>query len=110
MLPNAVFTITERILTRWLVESYGLWEYRPRKWRNMSRSAGCFVLWFFVKVILFLDMAVGRNFWVSELVLEAAKVEQKHEKQQEKGRFAQLEEYDLQQLAKNKCYCKKETK
>ena len=47
---------------------------------------------------------------MKELVLEAAKVEQKYEKQQEKGRFAQLEEYDLQQLAKNKCYCKKETK
>ena len=34
-----LFTITERILARWLVESYGLWEYRPWKWRNMSRSA-----------------------------------------------------------------------
>ena len=32
------FTITECILVRWLVESYGLWEYRPWKWRNMSRS------------------------------------------------------------------------
>ena len=45
----ANFTITERILARWLVESVGLWEYRPWKWRNMSRSAGCFVVWFFVK-------------------------------------------------------------
>ena len=45
----ANFTITERILARWLVESFGLWEYRPWKWRNMSRSAGCFVVWFFVK-------------------------------------------------------------
>ena len=41
---------------------------------------------------------------VSELVLEAAKVEQKYEKQQEKRRFARLEEDDLQQLVKNKCY------
>ena len=40
----------------------------------------------------------------SELVLEAAKVEQKYEKQQEKRRFARLEEDDLQQLVKNKCY------
>ena len=37
---------TERILARWLVESYGLWEYRPWKWRDMSRSAGCFVFGF----------------------------------------------------------------
>ena len=37
------FTITERILEGWSVESYGLWNYRPWKWRNMSRSAGCFV-------------------------------------------------------------------
>ena len=41
---------------------------------------------------------------VSELVLEAAQVEQKYEKQQEKRRFAQLEEGDLQHLVKNKCY------
>ena len=41
---------------------------------------------------------------VSELVLEAAKVEQKYEKQQEKRGFARLEEDDLQQLVKNKCY------
>ena len=34
----------------------------------------------------------------SELVLEAAKVEQIYEKQQEKRRFAQLENDDLQQL------------
>ena len=40
---NLTFKITERILERWLVESYGLWNYRPWKWRNMSRSAGCFV-------------------------------------------------------------------
>ena len=40
---NFNFTITERILERWLVESYGLCEYRPWKWRNMSGSAGCFV-------------------------------------------------------------------
>ena len=50
------------------------------------------------------------NIWgeisVSELVLEAAKVEQKYEKQQEKRRFAQLEEDDLQQRAKNKWNCK----
>ena len=45
---------------------------------------------------------------VRELVLEAAKVEQKYEKQQQKRRFAQLEEDDLQQLAKNKCYCNKQ--
>ena len=53
------------------------------------------------------------NIWgeisVSELVHEAAKVEQKYEKQQEKRRFAQLEEDALQQLAKNKCYiCKQQ--
>ena len=46
------------------------------------------------------------NIWgevsVSELVLEAAKVQQKYEKQQEKRRFAQLEKDDLQQRAKNK--------
>ena len=52
------------------------------------------------------------NIWleisVSELVLEAAKVEQKYEKQQEKRRFAQLEENDLQQPVKNKCYRKKQ--
>ena len=40
---NLNFTITERILECWLVESYGLWNNRPWKWRNMSRSAGCFV-------------------------------------------------------------------
>ena len=48
------------------------------------------------------------NIWleisVSELVLEAALVEQKYEKQQEKRGFARLEEDDLQQLVKNKCY------
>ena len=43
------FTITERILVRWLVESYGLLEYRPWEWCNMSRSAGCFVFVLFVK-------------------------------------------------------------
>ena len=32
------FTITEWILALWFVESYGLWEYRPWKWRNMSGS------------------------------------------------------------------------
>ena len=41
-------------------------------------------------------------------MLEAAKVEQKYEKQQEKRRFAQLEEDDLPELAKNKCYCYKQ--
>ena len=30
-------TTTERILARWLAESHGQWEYRPWKWRNMSR-------------------------------------------------------------------------
>ena len=43
------------------------------------------------------------NIWgeisVGELVLEAAKVEKKYEKQQEKRRFEQLEEDDSQQLA-----------
>ena len=29
------FTITEGVLACWLVESYGLWDYRPWKWRNM---------------------------------------------------------------------------
>jgi len=43
---------------------------------------------------------------VSELALEAAKVEQIYEKQQEKRRFARLEEDDLQQLGKNKCIVK----
>ena len=38
--------LTERILARWLVKSYGLWEYRSWKWRNMSRSAGYFVFGF----------------------------------------------------------------
>ena len=46
------------------------------------------------------------NIWVeisvSEVVIEAAEVEQKYEKQQEKRRFSQLEEDDLQQLVKNK--------
>ena len=40
------FTITEWILARWFVKSYGLWENRPWKWRNMSRSAGYFVFGF----------------------------------------------------------------
>ena len=31
-------TTTERILARWLVESYGLWQYRPWKWRNIFRE------------------------------------------------------------------------
>ena len=35
---KSCFTITERILVRWLVESYGLWEYRPWKWRNIIRE------------------------------------------------------------------------
>ena len=43
---STIFAITERILARWLVESYGLWEYRPWKWRNMSPSAGCFFCFF----------------------------------------------------------------
>ena len=34
---TAYFIITEQILTSWLVESYGLWVYRPWKWCNMSR-------------------------------------------------------------------------
>ena len=33
--PVYFFTITERILTHWLVGSYGLWEYRPWGWGNM---------------------------------------------------------------------------
>ena len=32
------FTITEWILARRLVEIYGLWEYRPWKWRNILRE------------------------------------------------------------------------
>ena len=44
-----VFTITERILAPWLVESYGVWEYRPKKWRDKSRSARLFCFWNFVK-------------------------------------------------------------
>ena len=52
---------------------------------------------------------IWREISVSELVHEAAKVEQKYEKQQEKRRFAQLEEDALQKLAKNKCYiCKQQ--
>ena len=81
------FTVTKRILARWLVESYGLSEYRSWKWRNRSRSAGCFVLGFRKKILL-LNMDKEEpifNIWgeisVSELVLEAAKVEQKYEKQ-----------------------------
>ena len=46
ILPKLIFTITERIVARWLVESYGLWEFRPWKWRKWSRSAGCFVFGF----------------------------------------------------------------
>ena len=46
ILPKQIFTITERIIARWLVESYGLWEFRPWKWRKWSRSAGCFVFGF----------------------------------------------------------------
>ena len=42
----AIPSITERILARWLVKSYGLWEYRPWKWHNMSRSARGFVFGF----------------------------------------------------------------
>ena len=34
-LPN--YTKNSVILARWLDESYGLWEYRPWKWRNTSR-------------------------------------------------------------------------
>ena len=40
-------------------------------------------------------------------MLEAAKVEQKYEKQQEKRRFAQLEGTTSQET-KNKCYYKKQ--
>ena len=40
------FTISERILARWLVDSYGLWVYRPWKWRNMSRRASWIVFGF----------------------------------------------------------------
>ena len=40
------FTITEQILGRWLVKSYGVWKYRPWKWRHMPRSAGSFVFVF----------------------------------------------------------------
>ena len=72
----------------------------------MPRSVGFFVFVFFlVKIILLLHMDKEEpifNIWgeisVSELVHEAAKVEQKYEKQQEKRRFAQLEEDALQQL------------
>ena len=42
---------------------------------------------------------IWREISVCELVLEAAKVEKKYEKQQEKRRFEQLEEDDSQQLA-----------
>ena len=45
---SPVFTITARILARWLVERFGLWEYRPWKWRNMSPSAGCCCFFFLV--------------------------------------------------------------
>ena len=82
------FTVTEGMLARWLVESYGLWEYRPWKWRNMSHGAGGFV-WLFVKIILLLNMGKEEpnfNMWGdisdSELVLETAKIEQKYERQQ----------------------------
>ena len=49
ILRKLIFTITERIVARWLAESYGLWEYRLWKWRNLSRSAGCFVFGFLPK-------------------------------------------------------------
>ena len=72
----------------------------------MPRSASCFCFWVFVKIILLLNMDKEEpyfNIWgeisVGELVLEAAKVEKKYEKQQEKRRFEQLEEDDSQQLA-----------
>ena len=45
-----LFTITERILERWLVESYSLWEYIPWKWRNVTQC-WLFRFWFFVKKI-----------------------------------------------------------
>ena len=35
-------TITKRLLARWLVENYGLWEHRPFIWRN--DDAICFYL------------------------------------------------------------------
>ena len=75
---------TEWILARWLVESYGLWEYRPRKWRNISRILSLV----FRKNNLLLNMDKEEpnfNIWTdisdSELVTEAAKVEQKYEQQ-----------------------------
>ena len=43
---TGIFTITEQILVRWLVKSYGLREKRPRKWCNTSHSAGCFAFYF----------------------------------------------------------------
>ena len=56
-----------------------------------------FCFWFFVNIILLLNMDKEEpifNIWgeisVSELVLEAAKVEQKYEKQREKRRCVQL--------------------
>ena len=70
----------------------------------MSRSAACFVFGFLKNNFLPLNMDKEEpnfNIWGeifdSELVLEAAKVEQIYEKQQEKRRFAQLENDDLQQ-------------
>ena len=59
----------------------------------MSRSAGCFIFGF-VKIILLLNMDKEEpifNIWgeisESELVHEAAKAEQKYEKQQQKGQL-----------------------
>ena len=68
ILPKLIFTITERIIARWLVESYGLWEFRPWKWRKWSRSAGCFVFGFSPKKINVIEKQIHHNFPWSTLL------------------------------------------
>ena len=80
-LSQTNLAITERILACWLVESYGLWEYRPWKWRNMSRSAGCFV--FGLKLCsetTCLRLVVPLEFWTFYYVISMVYKSADHEK------------------------------
>ena len=43
------FTKTEGVLACWLVESYGLWDYRPWKYVTCAQCR-LFCFWFFVKI------------------------------------------------------------
>ena len=67
-LDTTIFTITEQILMRWSVENYGLWEYRPWKWYNMSGSVPVVLFLVFQKYKCYCKKQIDHNFPWSTLL------------------------------------------